>query len=202
MEMRLRFNWQAAGTITLNGDRANFPAVPSKPGVWRVTAGINTDYGASQDLRQLMYQMASPGPTQATLRRVNGAVMAALATGMPATLDIIISAERHAGGRWVALDLGCDETRSLVRAAAAAPILTDADPDPDSSAYRELHAAVRRDLVPLAESDLMKPLPTVKPSQPDKSEVKRMKRAAEALNAFVAEHDRYWSKRWGIEGNL
>ena len=202
VETRLKFNWQTAGAITLNGDRANFPAVPSKPGVWRVTAGNDTEYGASQDLRQLMYQMASPGPTQGTLRRVNGTVTAALAAGMPTTLDIITSAEWHAGGRWVPLDLQRDDLRSLVRAAAVASTVTDVDPDPDSAPYRESHAAARGELLPLAGSDLMKPLPAARPPKPDNAEVRQMKRATEALNAFVAECDRYWFKRWGIEGNL
>jgi hypothetical protein len=133
---------------------------------------------------------------------VNGAIMTALASGMPTMLDIITSAEWHAGGRWAPLDLRNDEMRSLVRAAAAAPAVIDADPDPDSAEYRELHAAARRELMPLAGSELMKSLPAAKPPKPDNAEVRQMKRAAEALDAFVAECDRYWFKRWGIEGNL
>lgn len=152
--------------------------------------------------RQLIYQMASPGPTQGTLRRVNGAIMTALAAGMPTKLDIIISAEWHAGGWWKPLDLRSDEMRAMVRAAAAAETVTDADPDPDSAAYRELHEAARRELVPLAGSDLMRPLPAAKPPKPDNTELRQVKRAAETLNAFVSECDRYWFKRWGTEGNL
>jgi hypothetical protein len=47
----------------------------------------------------------------------------------------------------------------------------------------------------------MKPLPAARPPRPRNGEVRQMKSAAEALNAFAAEHDRYWFKRWGIEGN-
>jgi len=102
----------------------------------------------------------------------------------------------------VPLDLQRDDLRSLVRAAAVASTVTDVDPDPDSAPYRESHAAARGELLPLAGSDLMKPLPAARPPKPDNAEVRQMKRATEALNAFVAECDRYWFKRWGIEGNL
>lgn len=200
-ETRIRFDWEAVGAITLDGDRAAFPAVPSRPGVWRVTAGSDAEHGASQNLRQLMYQMTSPGPSQGTLRRVNATVSEALAAGIPARLDIVTSAERHAGRRWERLDLGQDEIRALVRAAAAAPEAADADPDPESAAYREAHETARRELIPLAGSELMKPLAAGKPPKPDNAEVKHMRRAARALSVLVDEYDQYWSTRWGHEGN-
>jgi hypothetical protein len=132
---------------------------------------------------------------------VNTAILTALVSGLPATLDIITSADRHAGSRWEQLDLQNEEIRLLVRAAAAAPMARDADPDPDFAAYREAHATARRELVLLAGSDLMKPLPAARPPKPDNAEVKQMKHAARALSALVAEHEQYWFKRWGNEGN-
>lgn len=201
METRIRFSWQAVGAITLEGDRAIFPAVPSRPAVWRVTAGTDVNHGASRDLRQLMYQMASPGPTQSTLRRVNATVVAALTAQKPARLDIITSADRHTGQRWERVDLGQDEMLSLVRAAAAAPAATGADADPDSAAYRDAHEAARRELIPLAGSELMRPLSAGKPPKPDNAEVRQMKQAARALTALADEFDRYWYTRWGHESN-
>jgi hypothetical protein len=202
METRIRFDWQAVGAITMDRGKVDFPTVPSRAGVWRVTAGGDAEYGASQNLRQLLYQMASPGPSQGTLRRVNSVVTAALADGNPARLDIVTSADRHVGSsRWERLDLERDEIRALVRAAAAAPAAANADPDADSAAYREVHEAARRALIPLSASELMKPLPAAKPPKPDNGEVRQLKQAAEALNALLAEHDRYWYTRWGHEGN-
>ncbi len=201
METRIRFSWQPSGAITLNGEKALFPAVPAKPGVWRVTAGTHTEHGASQNLRQLIYQMTSPGPSQGTHQRVNATVIGALTSGQPANLDIITSAERHAGGRWEHLDLSSDEVRALVRAAAAAPVAADADADPDSDAYRQAHEVARRELNPLAMSELMRPLPPGRPTKPDNAEVRHLRRTAQALSALVAEYDRYWPTRWGHEGN-
>lgn len=65
-----------------------------------------------------------------------------------------------------------------MRAAAAVPAVTGADPDPDLAAYRELHAAARRELMPLAGSALMKPLPAAKPRKSGNGKVRQMKRAA------------------------
>lgn len=201
MEVRIRFSWQALGAITMDGSKVALPAGPSKPAVWRVTAGTVTQHGASRDLRQLLYQMASPGPTQKTLQRVNAVIATALAAGKSARLDIITSAERHAGGRWERLDLGHDAILALVRAAAAAPAVAEVDPDPDSAAYREAHEVARRELMPLTASELMKPLPAAKPPKPDNAEVRQMRRAAQALGSLAAEYERYWYTRWGHEGN-
>jgi hypothetical protein len=201
METRIRFSWQAIGAITGDGDKPVFPAAPSRPGVWRVTAGNHTEHGASQNLRQIVYQMASPGPSQGTFRRVNGRVRTALATGSAARLDVITSAERYAAGQWERLDLSHDDLLALVRGAAAAPAAADLDADPDSAEYRRAHEAARHELTALAGSELMTQLPAAKPVKPDNAEVRQMKRAAEALNAFVAECDRYWPTRWGHEGN-
>jgi hypothetical protein len=145
--------------------------------------------------------MASPGPSQGTLRRVNDTVTTELTAGNPARLDILTYAEGRAGGRWERLDLGQDEIRALVRAAAAAPGLADADPDPDSAAYREAHEGARRELIPLAGSELMKPLAAGRPPKPDNAEFRRLKRAARVLTVLVDEYESYWYMRWGHEGN-
>jgi hypothetical protein len=116
-------------------------------------------------------------------------------------LDVITSAERYAAGQWERLDLSQDDLLALVRGAAAAPAAADLDVDPDSAEYRRAHEAARHGLTALAGSELMKPLPAARPVKPDNAEVRQMKRAVEALIAFVAEYDRYWPTRWGHEGN-
>jgi hypothetical protein len=55
--------------------------------------------------------------------------------------------------------------------------------------------------VRLAETDLMKAILEGKPSKPDNADVRLMHRTQTALNALIAEHNRYWFARWGHEGN-
>jgi len=84
----------------------------------RVTIGKTAEHGASQDLRAAMYQLAGPGPTQATYRRVHAKTLEGLHSRKPVRLDIITAAEGNTVGQWFPLDLGSEDARALVRAAA------------------------------------------------------------------------------------
>jgi hypothetical protein len=77
--------------------------------------------------------------------------------------DVRRDRDKHIGNRWERLDLDRSELRKLVRAAAAAPAAANANPDLDSADYREAHEAARRELIRLAETGVMKPLPAARP---------------------------------------
>ncbi|SRR5713101_315714 len=199
-DMGVRFAWRAMGTVTLGDGRPSFPNAPANPGIWRVTIGETAEHGASQDLRAAMYQLAGPGPTQATYRRVHAKTLEGLQSRKPVRLDIITAAEGNTVGQWFPLDLRSEDARALVRAAAIVAT-ANSDADPESAPYRAALGAARREVLALARSNLMESLPAGKPGKPDNADVKLMRQAADALAALVTAHDAYWFNRWGHEGN-
>jgi len=117
-DMGVRFAWRAMGTVTLGDGRPSFPNAPANPGIWRVTIGKTAEHGASQDLRAAMYQLAGPGPTQANVSAGPRKTLEGLHSRKPVRLDIITAAEGNTVGQWFPLDLGSEDARALVRAAA------------------------------------------------------------------------------------
>jgi len=199
MDVCVSFDWRRLGTVTLVSGKLSFPATPAVPGVWRVAVGDEVHHGAAQNLRTAAYMLAAPGPTQTTNQRVHNAIVNGLDVGRAAVLDVITAARGGPGSRLASLDLAVDEVRALVKAAAVNT--QDQDPDPDSAAYRRAHAAVREAVVELARCDLMLPLADGRPLQPAPGDIRSLRRAAAALQSFMAEHDLYWPARWGRDGN-
>ena len=198
-DIGVRFAWRAMGTVTLGDGRPSFPNAPANPGIWRVTIGETTEHGASQDLRAAMYQLSSPGPTQATYRRVHAKTLEGLQSRKPVRLDIITAAEGNTVGQWFPLDLGSEDARALVRAAAIVAT-ANCDADPSSAPYRAALGAARREVLALARSNLMESLPAGKPGKPDNADVKLMRQAADALGALVTAHDRVLVQQMGSRG--
>ncbi len=199
MDVHVSFDWHRLGAVTWAAGKPSFPSIPAKPGVWRITVGSHAHHGSAQNLRTATYMLAAPGPTQATNRRVHDAIMEGLGAGQPVVIDIIAAARSGPSRRLAPLDLTDDDARALVKAAAVHA--HDPDPDPASVEYRGAHATLRDSLVQFTACDLMLPLIEGRPNQPRSEDVRLMRQTAEALHAFIAEHDRYWPTRWGRDGN-
>jgi hypothetical protein len=127
-DLRLHFHWVEAGPITLDmPGRLQFPAMPSRPGIYRITrlgrpgqTRPRVYVGEADVLSRRMAGYRTPGPSQTTNIWMNEALVTHLRAGGTAVIDIAVSAFVMVGegeGPLAPLGLGSKSARQLAEAA-------------------------------------------------------------------------------------
>ena len=125
VDAAVRFEWRAAGCITMEGGRPKVPRVPAVPGISRFsfvsrdgrTASVYV--GETDNLQRRMAHYRNPGPTQTTNQRLHARMVEHIEGG--GRVDLSVTTDVKRGGH--ALDLGQKATRLLIEREVVAQLV-------------------------------------------------------------------------------